>query len=44
MRAYIVVVRCDPSSDAGFPDFLEDNSQTNGCVLLRIDCSALFQW
>ena len=42
MRARIVVVKSDPSLAVGFPDFLEDNWQTNGCVPLRIDCSALF--
>ena len=42
MRARIVVVKSDPSTTAGFPNFLKDNWQTNGCVLLRIDCSALF--
>ena len=38
--------RCEEWSvfDVGFPDFLEDNWQTNGCVPLRIDCSALFLW
>lgn len=30
----------DPSSAVGFPDFLEDNWQINGCVPLRIDCSS----
>ena len=30
------------NSAVGFPDFLEDNWQPNGCVPLRIDCSALF--
>ena len=44
MRARIVVVKSDPSLTLGFPDFLEDNWQTNGCVPLRIDCSALFKW
>ena len=44
MKARIVVVKSDPSSAVGFPDFLEDNWLTNGCVPLRIDCSALFQW
>ena len=34
----------DPSSAVGFPDFLKDSWQTNGCVPLRIDCSALFWW
>ena len=43
VRARIVVVKSDPSSAVGFPDFLEDNWQTNDCVSLRIDCSALFQ-
>ena len=38
----IVVVNSDLSSAVGFPDFLEDNWQTNGCVPVRIDCSALF--
>ena len=38
----IVVVKSDPSLAFGFPDFLADNWQTNGCVPLRIDCSALF--
>ena len=42
MRARIVVVKSDPSSAIGFPDFLEDNWQTNGCVPFRIDCSATF--
>ena len=37
-------VKSDPSSAVSFPDFLEDNWQTNGCVRLRIDCSVLFQW
>ena len=44
VRARIVVVKSDPSSAVGFSDFLEANWQTNGCVPLRIDCSALFQW
>ena len=44
VRAHIVVVKSDPSSAVGFPDFLEGNWQTNGCVLLRIDCSVLFVW
>ena len=35
MRARIVMVKNDPSSAVGFPDFLEDNWQTNGCVQLR---------
>ena len=39
VRARTVVVKSDPSSAFGFPDFLEDNWQTNGCVSLRIDCS-----
>ena len=41
-RARIVVVKSDLASAVDFPDFLEDNWQTNGCVPLRIDCSALF--
>ena len=44
MRARIVVVRSNPSSVIGFPDFLEDNWQTNSFLPLRIDCSALFYW
>ena len=32
------------SSAFGFPDSLEDNWQTNGCVPLRIDYSVLFWW
>ena len=35
-------MKSDPSSAVGFPDFLEDNWQTNGCEPLSIDCSALF--
>ena len=35
VRARIVVVKSDLSSAVGFPDFLEDNWQTNGCVPLR---------
>ena len=42
VRARIVVVKSDPSSAVDLTDFLEDNWQTNGCVPLRIDCSALF--
>ena len=42
MGARIVVVKSDPSAAVDFPDFLEDNWQKNGCVPLRIDCSALF--
>ena len=42
VRTRIVVEKSDPSSAVGFPDFLEDNGQTNGCVPFRIDCSALF--
>ena len=38
VRARIVVVMIDSSSAVGFPDFLEGNWQTNGCVPLRIDC------
>ena len=41
MRARIVVVKSNPSSAVGFPDFLEDNWQTNGCVALRIDDRAV---
>ena len=37
VRARIVVVNSGPSAAVGFPDFLEDNWQTNGCVPLRID-------
>ena len=44
MRARIVVLKSDPSSAFGFPDFLEDNRQTNGSKPRRIDCSKLFQW
>ena len=44
VRAPIVVVKSDPSSAVGLLDILEDNWQTTGCVPLRIDCSALFQW
>ena len=44
VRARIVVVKSDPSSAVGFPDFLEDNWQTNGSVPLRTGCSALFYW
>ena len=40
VRARIVAVKSDPSSAVSFPDFLEDNWQTNGWVPLRIDyCS-----
>ena len=42
MRARIVVMKSDPSSAIGFPDFLEDNCQTNGCyhpVLTVLRCS-----
>ena len=42
LGARIVVVKNDPSSAVGFPDFLEDHWPTNGCVPLRIECSALF--
>ena len=42
VRTRIVVVKSDPSSAVGFPDFLKDNWQKNGCVALRIDCSVLF--
>ena len=34
VRARIVVVKSDPSFAVGFPDFLEDNWQTNVCVPL----------
>ena len=44
MRARIVVVKSDPSWAVGFPDFLEDNWQSNDFVPLRIDCFALFKW
>ena len=44
MRDRIVVVKSDQSSAVVFPDFLEDNWKTNGCVLLRIDWSELFYW
>ena len=37
-----VVVKSNPSSAVGFPDFLENISETDGCVPLTIDCSALF--
>ena len=43
VRSRIVVVQSDPSSVVGFPEFLEDNWQTNGCVPLRIDCSACLE-
>ena len=36
MEARIVVVKSDPSSAVGFPDFLEDNWQTNACIPHRI--------
>ena len=42
VRARIVVAKSDPSSAVGFPDFLENNWQTNGCVPLRTHCTALF--
>ena len=42
VKARIVVVKTDPSSVVGFPDFLKDNWQTNDSVPLRIDCSVLF--
>ena len=42
VRARIFVVKSDPSSAVGFPNFLEDNWQTNGSVPLKNDCSALF--
>ena len=42
VTARIVMVKNDPSSAVGFPNFLEDNWQTSGCVPVRIDCSALF--
>ena len=38
VRARIVVVKSGQFSAVGFPDFLEVNWQTNGCVPLRIDC------
>ena len=44
VRTRIVVVQSDPSSVIGFPDFLENNWQTNSFLPLRIDCSALFYW
>ena len=43
MRDRIVVVKSNLSS-VDFPDLLEDNWQTNGCVPLSIDYSALIQW
>ena len=42
MTARIVVVKSDPSSAVDYPDFLEDNWETNGCVPLKIDYPALF--
>ena len=42
VRARVVVIKSDPSSVVDFPDFFEDNWQTNACVPLKIDCSALF--
>ena len=41
VRARILVVKSDPFSAVGFPDFLEDKWQTNGFVPLRINCSVL---
>ena len=41
--ARIVVVKSDPSSAVSFPDLLEDNWQTNGCVPLRIDMSSFLE-
>ena len=38
VRTRIVVVKSDPFSAVGFPDFLEGNWKTIGCVPLRIDC------
>ena len=42
VRARIVVVKSDPSSAVGFPDFLEDNWQTNTYVpdLTVLRCSS----
>ena len=42
MQLFEPSVKSDPSSAIGFPDFLEDNWQTNDCVPLRINYSALF--
>ena len=39
MRAHIVVVKCDPSSAVGLPDFLEDNWQTNASSSTIWTCS-----
>ena len=36
MRARIVVVKSNPPSAVRFPDFLEGNWQTNGCVVVRL--------
>ena len=36
MRARIVVVKSDPCSAVGFPDFFEDNWQVNGCLPLKL--------
>ena len=36
MRARIVVLKSDQSPAVGFPDFLEDNWQTNGCVYFEL--------
>ena len=40
MRVRIVVVKSDPSLAVGFPDFLEDNWQINGCALTVLPCSS----
>ena len=41
-ESLLVVMKRDPSSAVGFPNFLEDNKQANGYVSRRIDCFALF--
>lgn len=42
MRDRIVVVKSDPFSAVGFPDFLEDKCQSNDCVPIRIDMYSFF--
>lgn len=42
LKARIVVVKNYSASAIGFPDFLEDNWLTKGCVPLRISQRATF--
>ena len=41
VRARIVVVKSNQFSAVGFPDFLEDNWQTNDCQNRKLCCSSV---